>query len=303
MFSPAKVNLFLEVTAKRADGYHELETLFAKLNFGDELDIAVTPAPTTSIDITVEGPLAVNLPPKEQNLVWRAADGFFKLFDIRAYCSIKLFKVIPMGAGLGGGSSNAGTTLKFLAKHYNKSTEQILPLAAKLGADVALFIYNDAFMLGAGIGEVLTPVKTALNLPHIVVANPGEHISTASVFGALRLPDAKDLLTKRARLDKILVSLKSGVSVKNWGNEIFNRLEEGVLTVSTKVRRLESDFKAAGAEHVMMSGSGSSVFGLFEDYETASASAKRLRAMGYTVFNTTFGGVNENKRDKDSLNG
>ncbi len=289
VFSPAKINLFLEVTGKRADGYHELLTLFAKLNFGDTLSVEVEDARQTLIDLNAKGPLASLLPPKEKNLVYRAAEKFFETFAIRANCNITLEKQIPMGAGLGGGSSNAGSVLKTLARHYNKDIKDIIPFAAKLGADIPLFLYDDTFLLGEGIGEMLTAVPYKEPLPYIVCAYPNVHISTKDVFNRLVLPDSKVLLTNKAKISRILGDLASGAPLDKWGGLLYNRLESAVLEFSPEVKGLKERFRKTGCNYIMMSGSGSSVFGLFENELSSVAAAGELKEEGYFVFQSQFG--------------
>lgn len=289
--SPAKINLFLEVTGKRDDGYHELSTLFAKINLADNIRINIDSSDATVIKLFADGPLADALPEPEKNLVYRAAAEFFKKFSITARCEITLTKYIPMGAGLGGGSSNAGCVLKFLAGYYNINKEEVLPLAAKLGADVALFVYDDIFLYGEGIGERLTPVDARGPLPHVVAAYPDAHIATKDVFNKLVLPNATDVLTNKSKVAKIMKSLSEGGSVGEWAPFIFNRLEEVVLGFSAPVRELRNKFQETGAQFVMMSGSGSAVFSLHADADEAERTAGHLRTWGYKVFKNEFSGL------------
>jgi len=288
LFSPAKINLFLEVTGKRPDGYHELLTLFAKLNFGDKISLQIEDSETTAVELTAAGPHASALPPKEKNLVYRAVISFFDAFNIKAKCNIALEKNIPAGAGLGGGSSNAGTTLKCLAAHYKKDIKDVLPLAAKMGADIPLFLYDDAFMLGRGIGDKLIPVKAKNPQAYILVAWPGVHVATKDVFAALKPPAQKELLTTGPKLDKILYGLKKGSGLDAWGTGLFNRLERVVLAKSKETAGLKELFKTSGCKYAMMSGSGSSVFGLFEHTAARDEAALKLERAGIAAFKTDF---------------
>ena len=156
-FCPAKVNLFLEVVGKRPDGYHELATLFAKINLGDTLTLQAQPAPQTDISLALTGPVAPRLRADQSNLACRAARAFLEHFGLTARIDMTLEKHTPTGAGLGGGSSDAAGVLLALCEIFKKDKTELLPAAAKLGADVPLFMYEDTFLKGEGIGEKLTP--------------------------------------------------------------------------------------------------------------------------------------------------
>lgn len=191
--SPAKLNLFLYITDKRADGYHELQTLFQFLDFGDEIDIEITDNPEIKLLNQVQGVA------KEDNLIYRAA----KLLQKKTACNkgakIGITKNLPMGGGVGGGSSNAATVLVGLNHLWNcgLSLEQLAELGLTLGADVPIFVRGVA-AFAEGIGEILTPC----NPPEkwYVVLKPDVSVSTASVFQDPNLPRN----TPKRSLDKLL---------------------------------------------------------------------------------------------------
>lgn len=179
--SPAKINLFLHITGRRSDGYHELQTLFQLLDFGDRLDFEIT----QDKNIVLKKPLQ-NVK-NEDNLVYKAARLLQDFSGSQQGCQINIDKYLPMGGGIGGGSSNAATTLVALNVLWglDLDTEALARLGLSLGADVPVFIRgNTAF--AEGVGESLFPVdippKTYL------IVNPGVQVSTAEIFTDPRLP-------------------------------------------------------------------------------------------------------------------
>ena len=285
---PAKVNLFLEVTGKRPNGYHELATLFAKINWADRLTIEAKPADTTSISLTLSGPVGKRLRADETNLVCRATRGFLEHFHLQATVEISLEKNIPTGAGLGGGSSDAAHTLLMLCEMFKKEARELLPFAAKLGADVPLFMYPDTFLKGEGIGEILTPISAGKNLPWLVLIYPNAFISTKMVFGNFTLPPAQEIAARTAQLSQLITCLQIGKPLAEWEPLLFNRLERGVAAASKPVQEALEALKAAGAHGVIMSGSGSTVFGLVLTQEKAQQLTHDLRRNGWQVFYSSF---------------
>ena len=187
VFAPAKINLFLEVTGKKENGYHTLETLFAKLAIGDDIKISAQKAAKTSIEVKVRGPFGANLKGDKTNLAYKAAAAFFEYFKIKAECKIRLEKNIPLGSGLGAGSSDAAAVLLALCNLFNielnsKRLKDLIAIAAKLGADVPVFLYKETFCKAQGIGEILTPLKSKIKSPWIIIAYPGESSDTATAY-------------------------------------------------------------------------------------------------------------------------
>lgn len=201
-FCPAKVNLFLEVTGKRPNGYHELSTLFAKINLGDTLTLNVSPALKTDITLRVTGPLGKYIPSSPSNLVYKAARLFLQHYHLTARVDILLDKHVPTGAGLGGGSSDAAGVLTALCHVFDKDPLTLIEPAAKLGADVPLFLYPDTFLKGEGIGEKLTPLPAAKKLPQLILLYPRVPVSTKDVFARMHRPEEKEVLTTLSKLDK-----------------------------------------------------------------------------------------------------
>lgn len=290
--APAKLNLFLEATGKRPDGYHELATLFAKISLADRLHIQAAPAQNEQLRLQINGPLAGQLAPDENNLVLRAARAFEEQFDLKLNALFTLEKHIPMGAGLGGGSSDAGAVMLGLCRLFDKDPMLLLPRAARLGADVPLFLYPDIFLYAEGIGERLTPVPAAGPLPWAVLVYPDTHVPTAGVFSRLELPDQAAVLTSRSNLAKLIKYLRDGRPPAQLQELMFNRLEDAVLPYVCSVRNVKQDFLALNASP-LMSGSGSTVFALTSDPERADDLAGRMKKQGRKVFTVHFGGTKD----------
>lgn len=287
-FCPAKINLFLELTGKRPNGYHELATLFAKINLGDTLTVCATPSKQTHLSLSLTGPVGKILRADETNLVCRAARGFLEYFGITAHIEMTLDKHVPTGAGLGGGSSDAAGTLLALCEIFKKDKNELLPLAAKLGADVPLFMYEDTFLKGEGIGEKLTPVCVKGSLPELVLIYPNVSVPTAGIFHRAQLPDESSISARCEQLDNLIAALKTGQPLSTWARLLFNRLEEFVLPFYPAVKQVISNFKSARAQAVLMSGSGSTVFALAPTAKQAQHIAARIHNPNYQVYCVGF---------------
>ena len=301
-FCPAKVNLFLEVTGKRPNGYHELATLFAKIDLGDWLNMDVTVSNKTSISLNVTGPQSARIPANSQNLVCKAAQAFLDHYCLQAHIQLKLDKHVPTGAGLGGGSSDAAGVLLCLCDIFHKNPMDLIELAAKLGADVPLFLYPQTFLKGEGIGERLTPLPAAENLPHLVLIYPQTPVSTGKVFAQLKLPPQQEILTNLTKLDKLIDVVEGGFPVEKWGSLLFNRLEEYVLPFVPAVKESLQILQQTNEQVGMMSGSGSTVFTLVGTKRHAQELAAQLRHTEKLVFPVSFyrGPVYANYGDKSS---
>jgi len=288
---PAKVNLFLEVTGRRKDGYHTLATLFAKINLYDVLDMEFQNGRRPSLEIVDElGTEPLSAGP--DNLVFRAADAFYRSFRIGRGVKITLIKRIPMGAGLGGGSSDAAGTLLGLARIFqidlNKARKLVLHrIASKLGADVPFFLSEANFCRGTGVGDRLKTVKVPKSLPFMVLAWPGFPSPTGPVYNSLPARRRPDILTRLSQLDRLLRRLKNGRPIEEWGGLLFNRLEQAELPVMTDVARARRILEAAGAKGVRMSGSGSSVFGFVPSHAEGERVVRRLQAYPWKVYLTS----------------
>ncbi len=271
-FAPAKVNLGLSVCGLRNDGYHELHSLMVPLNIGDTLSITRA----KSLSLRVVGAnlvganlVGANLPTDERNLVYRAArayaNAYFALLGQQIGANIILDKQLPLASGMGGGSSDAATTLMALAQLYPADIN-LAALAIKLGADVPFFLLKSA-ALAQGIGEVLTPItlpKTAL-----VLVNPSLEISARNAY--LWLDEAKGF-TPELPLAAIQTALAQGGEVP-----YFNALQAPVMAKHTLLKTVLDALTEAGLHSPLMSGSGSTCFGLAGSVGQAQAAAKALQ--------------------------
>ena len=252
--APAKINLFLRVLRKRADGYHDIVSLMQKITLYDELIFFPRPK---GIVLNCPGS---DLPTSEDNLVFRAAQSIFAYANYSSGVEIKLTKKIPLAAGLGGGSSDAATTLIALNKmcSLNLKKNELIKLGATIGADVPFFIFgNNA--LASGIGDKL---KALQDLPKInlILIKPRFELSTKMVYENLNLR-----LTRGKNNYSIPRFLKMGDIIR----ELHNDLESVSLEMHPELADLKKILLRHGALGALMSGSGPTVFGIFRDGKEA----------------------------------
>lgn len=264
LFSPAKINLCLHVLGKRPDGYHELAMLMQSLDFGDTLDIELTDQPGEIIVLCA----GVDLPIGEENIAAKAARRMLVLSGKSVGVRIVIDKKIPVAAGLGGGSSNAATTLRGLNKllDLQLSKEELMAEGVKLGADVPFFLFADKAW-ATGIGDQL---QSVLPLPPVwyILVNPGISISTAWVYQNLGLT-APPILTK---LPRFLTTIDDLVAI------LENDLERVTIKRYPLLAEIKEELFRLGARGSLMSGSGSTIFGVFAEEAQALAAAKILRS-------------------------
>lgn len=254
LHSPAKVNLGLWVGPRRADGFHDLVTIFLPLEFGDTLRIAKR---TSGITLRCSDPA---VPADPTNLAWRAAERFFSASRIRAGCAISITKRIPVGSGLGGGSSNAAATLLGLHRLFGDPLTLLTlrRIAARLGSDVPCFLHPGP-TVGRGRGDRLKPIR--LPRLHLLLYFPGHPVPTAWAYGALdrarrrgltRVPFSPKMLAMRLRrneLDKAAAIIR-------------NDFEPVVFRAHPDLARAKASLVESGAWAAALSGSGSTVYGL-----------------------------------------
>lgn len=255
LLAPCKVNLILEVVGRRQDGYHELRTWMQKLDLCDELTLAVREG--EGVSLTCSDP---DLPADETNLAWRAAAAFFDV-SVRGRgfgVDIALVKRIPSGAGLGGGSSDAGTVLRGLNGYFNNefSEQELVRLATPLGADVPFFAVEHNAVWATGIGELMVPVPS-LDHHHFLLVNPGFHVSTKWVFDTFAL-------TSKQERSSIAPSRNQDVTALSL-DDMRNDLELVTSGAFSEIGLMRQRLLEAGAYMAMMSGSGPTVFGVFPD--------------------------------------
>ncbi len=264
--SLAKLNLDLRVLGKRSDGYHELRTIFQTISLGDRLTIGFEFAKRPSLELDS----SIDIP---DNLVLRAARLVIDRLKIKASIRISLKKRIPMGAGLGGGSSNAAAILIALPALAGRPLPpgEGLRLAKSLGSDVPYFLYGGP-TLGLGRGTELYPLP---ELPpySAVVVHTGVHVSTAEAYRSLGRPSVADTLTSPADLPMLgeFHSIAWGLSRSRLQSlALTNDFEEPVFAMHPELQKTARKLRRLGAAPVRMTGSGSAIFGIFPDFAASS---------------------------------
>ncbi len=251
LFPNCKINLGLHILQKRSDGFHDLETVFFPVALQDALEVVQHPQPVTDIEFSasglrVEGKTSDNICVKAYHLLKQ---------NFRALPSVKmhLHKTIPMGAGLGGGSADGAFALVLLNKKFNLGIdeEKLIEYALRLGSDCPFFIRNTP-CYATGRGERLENIALDLSFYKIVLVNPRIHINTGWAFSQLK-PSAE-----RSPLKEII-----SLPVEEWRDRLTNDFEEPVSAQHPLIKDCKNVLYNAGAVYAAMTGSGSTVFGLF----------------------------------------
>lgn len=248
--APAKINLSLDVLKKRSDGYHELKMIMQTVSLYNKIDI-------TKCDKIHIGSSESPSSSENFSITHKAASLFFEYTGINGGCKVIITKNIPDGAGLGGGSSDAATVLIALNEIYNTnlSDEELIGIALKIGADVPFFILKGT-CLAEGIGEKLTKIENNTN-PYVLIYKPDFSISTKWAYENLKLTGKPEY-----DIDNIVENLKD----KDYKfDNIFNYLENVSVSEYPEILHIKNKMKSLGATASLMSGSGSSVFGIFDN--------------------------------------
>ncbi len=254
----AKINLFLDILEREATGYHSLNTAFLRIDLADEL--TVQPASGRSLDVTGPALPPAGLGPTEKNLAFRAAAAYADATGWPSGFAIELVKHIPAGAGLGGGSADAGAVLRALdALSPRPLGERLVELAAPLGADVPFMTIDAPMALGSGRGEKLKPIP-ALEPKPIALAVPAFAISTADAYGWL---DADRAAMAAAPATRAWVA-EPLAAWEDASAAAHNDFESVVVRRQPQIGELVARFRAAGARIALLAGSGSTVFGIFD---------------------------------------
>lgn len=279
--APAKVNLGLRVVGRRPDGYHLLESRFAPLDLADQLRVAIAPAAAPEVRVEVTGH-AAGVPVGPDNLVVRAAHAYLKTVGIGARVEIELTKRIPVGAGLGGGSSDAATVLHALSEHFANtiSRQDLAALALSLGADVPFFLDPRPAWV-TGVGEVIEPFDVPLPALDLVLVTPSPGLPTAEVFRAWDAALTPSGASRRMPALRGSPGRSLIAALEDEGTPLAELLTNDLEPVATQLRpaiqRIRDELERLGARTVAMSGSGPTVFGLFRTSEQARAAASMGR--------------------------
>jgi 4-diphosphocytidyl-2-C-methyl-D-erythritol kinase len=256
-FPNCKINLGLNIIRKREDGFHDLETIFLPIPFTDILEIISS----DKTELTVTG-LSVNT---TDNLCIKAFNLLQQKFLRLPPIKMHLHKVIPMGAGLGGGSSDAAFTLNLLNEKFelNLKTEQLADLALQLGSDCPFFILNKP-CFATGRGEILEPVNIDLKNHRILIVNPGIHIDTRWAFSKITP------LQRNTSIKQVITQ-----PIETWKEDLQNDFEVPVFAKYPEIKKIVIDLYEQGAEYASLSGSGSSVFGIFSKEKNIKSSGNK----------------------------
>lgn len=266
----AKINLGLDVLGKREDGYHEVRMVMQTIRMYDQLDMHKEEEP--GIRLTTNKSY---IPTDESNLVYRAAQLMMDTCKIKEGVRIHLHKVIPVAAGMAGGSSDAAATLVGMNRlfHCGLSRKKLMELGVRIGADVPYCVLRGT-ALAEGIGEKLT-VLAPMPKCWILIGKPGISVSTKYVYTSLDLNQH----TVHPDIDGMVEALRSG-DLYGITDRMGNVLQDVTIPAYPEVETIKEQMKAWGAVNAMMSGSGPTVFGIFDDEEKAQKACQKLRESG-----------------------
>lgn len=259
LFPNCKINIGLNITSKRNDGYHNIQTIFFPVRWYDVLEVIDNPNQkssdnnnkTASFQLQVSG---IAVPGNaSDNICIKALELLRKDFPSIPAVDIFLHKTIPSGAGLGGGSADGAFMLKLLNEKYklNLSTTQLIQYAAQLGSDCAFFVYNQP-CFATSRGEILEPIQLDLSAYTLVLINPGIHVNTGAAFSAITPAEPAQ-------------SLKEIIQepITNWKALITNDFEQAVFQQHPELKTIKAQLYDHGAVYSAMSGSGSTIYGFF----------------------------------------
>ena len=257
VFPNCKINLGLQILSKRADGFHNLSTVFYPVLLHDALEIIRSnePSPANNILFSHSGfQIDGN---ESNNLCIKAYQVLKKDFPQIPAIQMHLHKAIAMGAGLGGGSADAAFTLKLLNEKFqlNLSNGQLINYSLQLGSDCPFFIINKP-CIATGRGEIMEPIDLNLSGYQIVLVNPGIHINTGWAFSQLNI---EEHISSKSNLKKIISQ-----PIETWKNELKNDFEPAVFLAHPTIKSIKEKLYHQSAIYAAMSGSGSTIFGIFK---------------------------------------
>ena len=278
----AKINLYLDITGKRENGYHDIKGIMHKISLSDTVSVTAAESEKNSITVSCSVP---SIPLGESNIAYKAAMRYSEAFSSdKCYdIHIHIEKRIPAAGGLAGGSTDAAAVLLCLFDMLGGATkEQIHALGAGLGADVPFCLYDHA-MITEGIGDILTPCPS-LSGCCLLICNTGEAVSTPEAYRELDAlhDDFKSKGFDEERFSLLLNGLESSdptLAAKG----MFNIFEDAVLPTRPKARHAKQTMLSCGAVGAMMSGSGPTIFGIFDNEEMARAAYDTLLSFGYVT--------------------
>ena len=286
----AKINLGLDVTGKREDGYHEVRMVMQTIQMYDQLEIKESKEP--GIRLTTNLPF---LPCNDGNLVYKAAKILMDEFDIRQGVDMNLTKFIPVAAGMAGGSSDAAAALVGINRLFKLglSQKELMDRAVNIGADVPYCVMRGT-ALAEGIGEKLTRITQVPDC-FVLIGKPGINVSTKAAYESLQL----DKISSHPDIDGMIGDIERG-DLLAMTQKMGNVFEPGIIEKYPVIGEIKALMESHGALKAMMSGSGPTVFGIFDDREKMEAAAEVLREsrLAKTVFATEVMKAGGNTNDK-----
>lgn len=270
--APAKINLGLEIVRKRTDGYHDINTVFYRL-LEPRDRVTVREAPIFRLTCS-----DASLPSDARNLMVKAAHAYAEAAGCELPAiEVHLEKQIPTGAGLGGGSSDAAVMLEIMQDHNGAvDTERLTTLASRIGADVPFFLAGGLAAVAQGIGEELTPIDLEIAHSILVVKDPAIFVSTKEAYSGLEL--------RAAPIHDFTVLFETELSLEEMSAELRNDFEPTVFRRYPKLEGMKRDLYDRGAGFALMSGSGSAIYGLFEDPAEAAEASLQFESEGLMTF-------------------
>ena len=286
----AKINLGLDVTGKREDGYHEVRMVMQTIQMYDQLEIKESKEP--GIRLTTNLPF---LPCNDGNLVYKAAKILMDEFDIRQGVDMNLTKFIPVAAGMAGGSSDAAAALVGINRMFQLglTKRQLMERGVQIGADVPYCVMRGT-ALAEGIGEKLTRITQVPDC-FVLIGKPGINVSTKAAYESLQL----DKISSHPDIDGMIGDIERG-DLLAMTQKMGNVFEPGIIEKYPVIGEIKALMESHGALKAMMSGSGPTVFGIFDDREKMEAAAEVLREsrLAKTVFATEVTKAGGNTNDK-----
>lgn len=271
-----KINLGLRILNKREDGYHNIETIFYPLPFGDELKIKISSSHTNSNSLKITSD-NIYVPRDKTNICFKAIANFLKEFGIRSFFhfDISIKKVIPIGSGLGSGSSEAAEVIKHLVKFFNINIKQdgkkIMNVATATGSDVPFFLISKP-CYATGVGDKLRILRNFKIDYKILVVVPKIHVSTAAAYKDLNIGEGYNEKPVFDKIEKFDIKDK----------ELYvNDFEKVILPKYPEIKNIKDEMYGQGAELSLLSGSGAGVFGLYKNESDATSALKYFSDKGY----------------------
>ncbi len=280
--APAKINLYLDVLSKRENGYHNIKSVMQTVSLCDEITMVVEKSKKNKIKLSGS---SNEIKWDKKNLVYRACELFLQETGITGYTfTIYVEKIIPVCAGMAGGSTDAAATLLLLNQYFDDMLpiERLCELGARLGADVAFCIHGGT-CLCEGVGEILTPIKSLAGL-YVVCAIDSSSVSTPQAFAMLDEKFGTNC-TDSSNIEEFLASVENG-SPTEICSKLYNKFESVILPALPNTQQIKKILLDNGALGALMSGSGPSIFGIFENEEACLNAYVSLVNADFTAFLT-----------------